>query len=79
MNDYFTAKGDEITEFEMKIFDRWGELIFETTNMQNGWDGTANHGSKISETGVYVYKIAVRDYEHRYHDYVGHVTLLASE
>ena len=79
LNDYFSAKGAEIDEFEMKIFDRWGELIFETNNIGRGWDGTANHGSKMSENGVYVYKIAVRDFEHRYHDYTGSVTLLASE
>jgi gliding motility-associated-like protein len=78
-NDYFTAKGDEITEFKMMIFDRWGEMIYQTEDIQTGWDGKANNGSKSAETGVYVYKITVRDFEQRYHDFTGHVTLLTQE
>jgi gliding motility-associated-like protein len=78
-NDYFTAKGDEITEFKMMIFDRWGEMIFQTNDIQTGWDGTANNGSKVAEDGVYVYKITVKDYEYKSHAYVGHVTLLNEE
>lgn len=79
LNDYFTAKGTEINEFKMMIFDRWGEKIFETDNIYKGWDGTANGGSKMSENGVYVYKILVKDFHNKQHDYTGHVTLLASE
>ncbi|MGZ4033453.1 MAG: PKD domain-containing protein [Bacteroidia bacterium] len=78
-NDYFSAKGADINEFKMMIFDRWGELIFQTDDIGKGWDGKANHGSEIAETGVYVYKISVRDFEDRYHDYTGHVTLLANK
>jgi len=78
-NDYFTAKGAEINEFKMMIFDRWGELIYETDNISKGWDGSANGGSKISQTGVYVYKIMVKDFRNKQHNYTGHVTLLASE
>lgn len=77
-NDFFTAKGQEITEFRMMIFNRWGELIFETDNIEKGWDGRANGGNDIAQDGVYVYKIEVRDFRNKYYDYMGHVTLLAS-
>jgi gliding motility-associated-like protein len=77
-NDFFAPKGSEINEFKMMIFDRWGEMIFSTEDINKGWDGTANHGEKIAEQGVYVYKIEVRDFHEKYHDYTGHVTLLAS-
>jgi gliding motility-associated-like protein len=77
-NDYFAPKGLEITEFNMMIFDRWGELIFQSDDITKGWDGKANHGDKIAQQGVYVYKIEVRDFSQKYHDYTGHVTLLAS-
>ncbi|MBN8556831.1 MAG: gliding motility-associated C-terminal domain-containing protein, partial [Burkholderiales bacterium] len=77
-NDFFTAKGQEITEFRMMIFNRWGELIFETDNIEKGWDGRANGGDDIAQDGVYVYKIEVRDFRNKYYDYMGHVTLLAS-
>lgn len=78
-NDVFTAKGSEINEFKMMIFDRWGEKIFETDNIYSGWDGTANGGNKISKTDVYVYKIMVKDFRNKQHNYTGHVTLLAGE
>ena len=71
-------KGVEISEFTMMIFDRWGELIFQTDDLDKGWDGKANNGDKVAQQGVYVYKIAVRDFSQKYHDYTGHVTLLAS-
>jgi len=77
-NDFFMPKGVEISEFNMMIFDRWGELIFQSNNLEIGWDGRANNGDKIAQQGVYVYKIEVRDFSQKYHDYTGHVTLLAS-
>ena len=77
-NDFFMPKGVEISEFTMMIFDRWGELIFQTDDLDKGWDGKANNGDKVAQQGVYVYKIAVRDFSQKYHDYTGHVTLLAS-
>jgi gliding motility-associated-like protein len=78
-NDYFTAKGDEISEFKMMIFDRWGEMIYQTEDIQRGWDGRAKGGNDIAQNGVYVYKIVVRDFESKYHDFTGHVTLLTQE
>jgi gliding motility-associated-like protein len=79
LNDYFSPKGSEISDFKMMIFDRWGEMIYQTEDIEKGWDGRANNGSKIAENGVYVYRIFVRDPEDRSHKYTGHVTLLAQE
>lgn len=78
-NDYFMPKGVEISEFNMMIFDRWGEMIFQSDDLEKGWDGRANNGEEIAQQGVYVYKIEVRDFSQKYHDYIGHVTLLASD
>jgi gliding motility-associated-like protein len=54
-NEKFTAVGDGITSYHMHIFNRWGELIFETTDMNAGWDGTY-HG-KLVQQDTYVYQI----------------------
>jgi len=78
-NDYFTAKGQEIIEFQMMIFNRWGELIYQTEDMSKGWDGTAKNGKELVQIGVYVYKIEVRDFTQKYHTYTGHVSLLTNE
>ena len=42
------------TEFKFIIFSRWGELIFETNDMQKCWDGM--YDNMIMETGVFYYK-----------------------
>ena len=75
-NDIFTAVGEAIEEFDMQIFNRWGEKIFETTDLKNGWDGTTKGDNKLAMVGVYVYKIKLRDWEGLYHNFTGKVTLI---
>jgi gliding motility-associated-like protein len=73
-NPIFNGKGIGIETYEMYIFNRWGELIFETTDEWLGWDGT-HHGKKVPD-GVYIYKINIRDILGVKHEYVGHVNVL---
>lgn len=47
------AVREEINDFEIMIFDRWGEIIFATTDKHFVWDGTVN--GRPVENGVYVY------------------------
>lgn len=41
-NDVFAVKGDNITSITLEIYNRWGELIYETTDMNGFWDGMYN-------------------------------------
>ncbi len=75
-NDYFTAKGIGISQFYMMIFDRWGNQIFTTNDINRGWDGRANGGSEVALEDVYVYKIQVTDIFNQQHSYIGSVTLI---
>ncbi len=52
-NDLFKAFGYNITDFSLKIFNRWGQLVFATDNIDEGWDGTVN--GQLCTTGTYVY------------------------
>ena len=58
LNDYFRAYGEGITAFDMKIYDRWGEQLFTTTDMNFGWDGRYK-GNKVP-LGVYVWVITYK-------------------
>ena len=77
-NDYFyprqfLTKG--VTSFKMDIFNRWGQLIFETTTLDGaGWDGKLN-GVDQPE-GVYIYIIdgTFKDGQKEHHQ--GNITLL---
>ncbi len=77
-NDVFMPYGIGISEekYTMQIFDRWGELIFTSTELKKGWDGKAKGSDTVSQDGVYIYKITVLDFENNKKTYVGHVTLL---
>jgi gliding motility-associated-like protein len=62
-NDVFYVYGVDIVDFELYIFDRWGEQLFHTTDMKMGWDGIYN--GNLVQTESYVWKV-------RYKDIIGH-------
>lgn len=65
----------DIKEFELLIFNRWGEIMFESKNYKVGWDGT--YGGKLVPDGVYVWKITLVEGEaDTEHQRVGHVSVL---
>jgi gliding motility-associated-like protein len=75
-NDTFTGKGIFIKEYEMMIFDRWGNLIFYTDDLNKPWDGRANHGADMAQRDVYVYVVNLTDIKNKKHNYKGTVTLV---
>ncbi|MBX2950759.1 MAG: gliding motility-associated C-terminal domain-containing protein [Crocinitomicaceae bacterium] len=84
----FTPDGDEFNQslfiytngidrfnFEFQLFNRWGELIFETKDPSVGWDGTYN-GSLV-QSGTYTWKMAVKATHIDYRKTLtGHVNVL---
>ncbi len=69
------TKGFDVNSYHLWIYNRWGELIFESLNYEEGWDGTY-HNEKLLD-GTYIWKIKVK---HKSNDKKteldGHVTLL---
>lgn len=64
-----------VTSFEMKIFDRWGQLLFESDKIEGrGWDG--NYKGQQMPFGVYVYMIKVSFANGTNESYQGNVTLV---
>jgi gliding motility-associated-like protein len=53
-NDVFNALG-VVNDFQMEIYNRWGERIFKTSSLLNGWDGMCK--GSIQPYGTYVYYI----------------------
>lgn len=74
MNPMFMARGGNIKTFEMLIFDRWGELVFTSNDLNIGWDGTFE--GNICQDGTYIWKIKLSDFTDQEFDYVGHVNLI---
>lgn len=75
LNDGFGVKAEGIHDFRMEIFNRWGELIFSTTDINELWDGTYK-GRKLENTEVFVYKVSAAGYESPPQKFNGTVTLV---
>jgi gliding motility-associated-like protein len=70
----FTAGYDKYT-YELAIFNRWGEILFESYNDDFGWDGT--YGGNVMPDGTYIWRIRFKNLDDEdYQEYYGHVNLL---
>jgi gliding motility-associated-like protein len=59
INDYFTLKNNDFIQLEkIRIYSRTGELVFESDNISDSWDGTFN--GSVLNSGVYVYYIEAK-------------------
>jgi gliding motility-associated-like protein len=69
------SSGFDGQNYTLLIFDRWGEVIFESHNVAFGWDGT--YIGKLCKEGTYTWKIIIKERNRdNHHEYVGHVNLL---
>jgi gliding motility-associated-like protein len=60
----------------MVIFDRWGNQIFKTEDINEGWNGKVNGSGEEVMQDVYVYKIFTKDILHNNHRYIGTITVV---
>ncbi len=59
VNDVFRIfSGGGLTDYSCKVYNRWGQVVFETTNIDESWDGTYN--GDPAPTEVYIYSIEFR-------------------
>ncbi len=73
-NDVFFPYTAGVSEYKFSIYNRWGELLFETDDVNVGWDGY--YKGKICEQGVYVWKAYVKFNNGKEYNKNGDVTLL---
>jgi gliding motility-associated-like protein len=77
INDSFYAQGAAVSsdDFSLMIFDRWGELIFETTDLTKRWDGYFKN--RQAPIGSYAWKVNAKDlYTNQQYEYYGHVLII---
>ncbi|SFH48037.1 Ig-like domain-containing protein [Pedobacter insulae] len=56
-NDIFLAYGNTVSRYKMRVYNQWGQFVFESNSLNTGWDGTFK--GSMQPTGVYVYYIDV--------------------
>jgi large repetitive protein len=65
---------NNIKKYRVQVFNRWGELVFETTDPSKGWDG--NYLGNNCQDGTYTWKMQFTWYDYRVYNKAGHVNLL---
>ena len=63
-NDEFVPIGlrmEKYESYQFIIYNRWGEILFESDDINKGWNGTTRDGENIAPIGVYLYFIEVEN------------------
>ena len=78
VNDIFNIYSNGILSenYEMLIFDRWGNKIFTSRSLSEGWNGAVNNRGEVVQEDVYVYKFIYQDFKGKKHKAIGHVTIV---
>ena len=76
LNDEFGVSYEcELESYSLRIFDRWGELLFETNNPINKWNGSLK-GTSLAG-GIFVYRLSYKSiYEQEEIKKVGKIVML---
>lgn len=77
INDYFFVYGNGLDKrnFNIIIFDRWGEPVFETDDITEGWDGRIK-GGEMGKNGVYTWLVTYKDLNGIEHEETGAVSII---
>lgn len=65
-NDIYYARGQGIDQLELKIYNRWGQLLFTTTDLNIGWDGTFKGKNQAMDAYVFVLNATLNSGEQVY-------------
>jgi len=73
-NDVFFPMHQGVTEYQLQIFNKWGELMYESKDVHKGWDGY--YRGELCKQDVYVWKVRARFVDGQRYERAGDVTLL---
>ena len=79
-NDHFTLFGNFIGSYEIRIYNRWGEMVYSGNNLNDlndlsrGWDGT--YKGKVQDSGTFVYYVTAKDIAGKSIEQKGNLTLI---
>ncbi|MFZ6051125.1 CotH kinase family protein [Halocola ammonii] len=79
LNDYFRPEGLAVEpgSYRMQVFNRWGDKVFETNDITEGWDGSDERGNYYVKDMIYFYRIelkSVHDTEEK--EITGHILVV---
>jgi gliding motility-associated-like protein len=75
VNDGFRAYVRGAVAYTIMVLDRWGNVVFSTTNQEEVWRGILPNGNQ-AKSDVYSYRIELQEIKGVWHKYIGRVTLI---
>lgn len=76
INDTWKVSMSYISQFDLAVFNRWGEIIFRTNDIFNQWDGTSKTTNDKVPNGTYAFRIVYTDLSGITKDIVGSVNVI---
>jgi len=73
-NDILLVRGGPFTAVELKVYNNWGNLIFESDDPEIGWDG--NWKNKLMPVGDYVYTVSATTIDGKTYEFTGSVSII---
>ncbi|MDE0770725.1 MAG: gliding motility-associated C-terminal domain-containing protein [Salibacteraceae bacterium] len=71
LNDAFKIVTDITNGFSLRVFDRWGTLLFESDKPDEGWNGIHPKTSLLMQNGNYSWQLVLTDYDNESQVYLG--------
>jgi gliding motility-associated-like protein len=78
LNDFWRVQGNAIDpqSFELNIFNRWGEVVFESNDIAKVWDGSHQDGEHYVADAIYVYRVKLKSvFDNQFEEYSGTITV----
>jgi gliding motility-associated-like protein len=76
INDGFKVIGSQIMNYEIWVMNRWGELVFHSTSLEDVWVGDVQGGTHYAENGIYNWLIRLKGFNTDAEEYSGTLQLM---
>jgi gliding motility-associated-like protein len=76
INDKFQYSAQGVRSFEMQVFNRRGQIVWETTKTDDSWNGDYLDSNAECPSGVYVYRVRTKDVNNKKHEVTGRITIV---
>jgi len=76
LNDFWQPITTGISSFNIRIYNRWGDLVYTSSEVDRPWMGQVGDGEYYAPNGIYYYRVMIEDLLSQKHEYQGSFTII---
>jgi len=76
INDFWLPVFTGVTSFQLSIFNRWGDLIYSSNDLERPWAGQVHEGTYFAPNGTYSYRVIIKDLTFQSHEFSGTLSVV---